>query len=530
MHVVRVLTGAVGLVLPGVAASCSDAPPFSPSPIPTSIPSSQPLNGSAFIGSGAFSNTLAPKWIYYPEASLMHGDAGNVGSIDHPGPLGWNLTITSGLETLSIMLWGPDGSLTTGYANTSAGVTPVPRGIAAVDPTTLQVLASWFPPDQDEILSLAYIEYLQATNDLVLSTQQGQIYIVHRDNCCGNPFFTLTRTINVADILTSGEMLLNSNLDTAGNVWFSTGGLVGAGDAVQNSTLVGYVKPDGAVYSKRIETQMVENGIAISNTTIFMVTGPSGPADTANATGYMWSLTAGTDGEIEVLWQEPYSAGSAFKPGGFARGSGATPALMNDQFVAITDNADTQIHLLVYHQSAQAGSMQQLACSVPLFEPGASANDLAVTVHFDGEKYGVIVLNDYDGPHIMLEYGAEFDVNGGWNDMSKMAPGIVRVDVSPDGQTCQVAWDIEMAMKAVPVLSITTGLLYGYLQDTVLSAEGEYIWYLVAIDWVSGAVVWQQRMGAGGTYNDNWAGGTVGPDGTFYQSVIGGVVMARDGA
>lgn len=116
----------------------------------------------------------------------------------------------------------------------------------------------------------------------------------------------------------------------------------------QNTTIVGYVTPHGLVSTKTIHDSFVENGIAVHKDMMFMVTSPAGRADVANATGYMWSLTA-KPGEVKVIWREPYEAGSFSKPGSFGRGAGTTPALLNNDFVAITENKDSQINMNVYH-------------------------------------------------------------------------------------------------------------------------------------------------------------------------------------
>lgn len=457
----------------------------------------------------------------------MHGDGGNAGDTDWPGPLGVNSTISSGANTINIMMWGADGSLTAGYANASAGLPP-PRGIVAVDPSTFQINAAWYPPG-NETLGLAYMAYMQDTDDILLSTKEGHIYVVHRGSCDGNPYFSTTRTISLAKVMQPWELLLNTMYDTAGNIWFTTGGIIGGGDPAQKSSTFGYVTPDGSVIKRRIKDQMVENGIAVSGMHVYMATGPSGAANTTDATGYMFAMEAAGSSGINILWKVPYNAGSGGKPGEIARGTGATPVLLNDKFVVITDNADPQVSLNVYHQKVQESEEEQLVCQVPLFEPGTSNNDNAALAHFDGETYGVMVQNNYNAPPVRLSNpGVKFEVNGVWSDMSGMAGGMSRVDVTPDGK-CELRWTSDLAVKAVSILSTTTGLLYSYVQDTDRSPSGEYVWYLAAVDWLTGKTVFKVRTGTGGTYNDNWSEGTLGPDGMYYQAVLAGVVGVKDG-
>lgn len=78
-------------------------------------------------------------------------------------------------------------------------------------------------------------------------------------------------------------------------------------------------------------------------------------------------------------------------------------------------------------------------------------------------------------------------------------------------------------------MSTKTGLVYIYVQDTTVSPDGQYDWYMVAIVWATGAVVWQFLVGSGGTFNDNWLPASLGPDGQLYQAVFSGIFSVKDG-
>lgn len=460
----------------------------------------------------------------------MHADSGNSGSSDFPGPLGCNAT-TSSAQTLGIFFYARDGRLTAGHVNTESGQGSVQFGLSALDPDSFQVLSTWFPPIANETLGITYLEYLLDTDDIITSSTQGRIYVVHREPTGSEQSFTTKRVIDISSHLQSpqGQLgLLNTMIDSSGNIWFTSGDLHLAKQPTQNTTIVGYVTPDDSVVKKVIPNSMVENGIAVHEDAMFMVTSPAGATDKANATGYLWSFKA-KNGKVDVRWQAPYEAGSFSKPGSFARGCGSTPALLDNHFVAITDNKDVQINLNVFHQAPHGGrDEQQLLCKMPLFEPGASSNDIAVTVHKDGDKYGLVILNDYNGPTVLTTPGKDFELNGEWNDMTPMAKGVVRVDVDPTEKSCNISWTVDQAWKTVPVLSTKTGLLYGYTQDPKLAEDGKYIWYFVAVDWITGKVVWQKRAGAGGAYNDNWAPTVLTPDGRLIQTVWEGIAVVGD--
>lgn len=131
----------------------------------------------------------------------MHADSGNSGIADYPAALGNNLTMLSVVETLPIILWGSDGSMTAGYANTS--ITPVTRGLAAIDPSTFQILATWYPPG-NETLGLGYMEYLMYTDEVVVSTKEGHLYVVYRGSCDGIPTFAVRRAIDLTNDIKPG--------------------------------------------------------------------------------------------------------------------------------------------------------------------------------------------------------------------------------------------------------------------------------------------------------------------------------------
>ncbi|RHZ64469.1 uncharacterized protein CDV56_109263 [Aspergillus thermomutatus] len=459
----------------------------------------------------------------------MHQDGGNTGTIDYAGPLGTNLDVTSAIRGLHILLWTKSGQMIAGY--TSIGLTGLKWGLAAVDDSTLEVQSTWYPETDGQTLNVAYMELLLETDQVVVTSKEGQIYIVQLSVTDDGPSLTLNRTVNLTSVLAQDELLLNAMYDTAGNLWFTSGGLRaqgGHGDPEQNSTTIGYIEPDGKIHARHLLNQMVENGIAVSGTTVYVITGPSGTSSHANATGNLYALAPGPGDSIKELWSVPYEAGDLQKPGSFSRGSGATPALLRDQYVAITDNANSRVNLVIYHQEPQTDS-EQVVCSVPLFGAGASNVDIAPLAHGDGDRYGVLLCNDYNAPP--LYYSDSAGLNGDFNNLTQMAPGVVRVDVAADGRSCEIAWEQkDLRIQSVPLISTKNGLLYGYTQDVDLSLKGFWEWYAVALDWRTGKEVWRVRTGAGGTYNDDYQPGAIGPDGSFYQSVIGGIVKIHDGS
>lgn len=458
----------------------------------------------------------------------MHQDSGNTGTVDYSGPLGTEINVSSALEGLHILLWTKSGQMVAGY--TEIGLNGLKWGLAAVENETLAVQATWFPEVDGQTLNVAYMELVFESDQIVVTSKEGQIYVVQLSYSEGSPNLDLARIFNLDTVLAPGELLINAMYDSNRNLWFTSGGLRsqtdnGHGDPAQNSTTIGYIEPTGPFHILHIANEMVENGITVTGTTVYVITGPSGSNDHQNATGTLYSLTSGPGTSITKLWSIPYEAGDTKKPGAFARGSGATPALLGDQYVAITDNANDRVNLVVYRQTAQNSSSQTI-CKVPLFESGLSNVDIAPLTHGDGKDYGVMLCNNFNAPTL---YYVDSSLDGEFNNLSTMAPGVVRVNVATDGSSCEIAWENDLRVQSVPILSTQNGLVYGYTQSVASSLKGIYVWYAVAFNWKTGKEVWRARAGAGGTYNDDYQPGALGPDGSFYQSVIGGLVRFKDG-
>lgn len=494
-----------------------------------SIPNLQIPRGEKFIGSPATANPLQHKPVYKPEAINMHQDGGNTGTIDYPGPLGNNLEITTALEGLHILLWTKSGQAVAGY--TTLGPSGLKWGLAAVD-DEMKVQDTWYPEIDGQTLNVAYMELLLNTDQVVVTSKEGQIYIVQVSVAEGGASLELAEMVSLTSTLAPGELLMNAMYDTDKNLWFSSGGLrsQGAhGDDPQNSSTIGYLPSGGTgeIHAMHIENQMIENGIAIKGTTAYVITGPSGEDDKPNAKGHMYAFGPGPGTSLTAHWKTEYEAGDIKKPGSFARGSGATPALLDDQYIAITDNANGRINLVIYHQDAKENQEDQVVCKLPMFQSGSSNIDFAPVVQKQDDTYGIFLCNDYNAPP--LYYADTGTLNGDWNNLTQMAPGIARVDVTADGN-CELAWEVsDLRIQSVPLISTKNGLVYGYTQSVDDSEDGVWVWYVVALDWRTGKEVWRVRSGAGGTFNDDYQPGALEPDGSFYQSVIGGVVRVRDG-
>ena len=84
----------------------------------------------------------------------------------------------------------------------------------------------------------------------------------------------------------------------------------------------------------------------------------------------------------------------------------------------------------------------------------------------------------------------------------------------------------ERAPTVVPKLSAANGIVYTYTKDP--RPDGADAWYLTALDFRTGRTLWKRLGGEGLGHNNNYAPVTLGPDGTAYVGVLGGLIALRD--
>ena len=494
-----------------------------------SINSSQALEGDTFVGSAVLANPLRPKVEFTPRSAELHMDGGNTNTIDHPGPLGNHLNITSIDIQLDIFYWDSKGTMFAVYGGPCNDTEFFPA-IAVLNQETLAFETLWSLPAKhaNTTLLTTYMQLLMDTDQIVVGSQEGQIYVLRKcDGQDGNPTIETQRLIDLSPSgVLKGQTMLNSAMDVASNVWFTTGAVDGVGQGEPtNLTVVGYVEKDGTIHSLEIRNQNIGPGVSISGTKIYINTEPSAADDHANAVGFISALTTGHGTSVHVVWNATYDAGSSTKHGGFGtRGSGTTPTLLGNDFVAVCDNAGEQINMLIYPQQSKGHNVQPI-CKVPLFKPGHSWTDNGLMGHYDGKDYAVVVQN--------MDHEAAFNstpaTNGPYHSLTVQDPGIWKVLVAGDGSGCHVEWKNPGRQTTVPVLSTATGLIYGYEQSKGLAIEGQYSWYATAIDFMTGKTVWKALVGAGGTFDNNYRTTFLSPQGAMYQVVQGGVAIISDG-
>jgi hypothetical protein len=220
------------------------------------------------------------------------------------------------------------------------------------------------------------------------------------------------------------------------------------------------------------------------------------------------------NGRPRVDWKIRYRNSGIVKPGQAEAGSGTTPTIMRGGYVAITDNADP-MNVVVYRKAKRLRrGRHRTVCQVPVFDQGASATENSLIT----ARRSLFVENNYG-------YQDPFGPQSG----ALTTPGFARVDVRRNGNGCRKVWTnrTERAPTVVAKLSTRTGLLYTYTRDAAPLLGQPYFW--TAIDARTGRTAWKAYAGSGLGFNNNYAGLALGPDGTAYLGVTGGIVALRDG-
>ncbi|MFF9581183.1 hypothetical protein [Streptomyces achromogenes] len=349
--------------------------------------------------------------------------------------------------------------------------------------------------------------YLDDEDRLVLAdSRQHIVRLAHRQRADGGWEFTVTDDWDLGervphDCATWADPYPDGSCDPVtsvmpdwqGRVWWVT-----------RQGRIGTVDPaTGTIRSVRLNGEEIQNSFSVAADGVSIV------SDHA-----LYEFTATADGTPAVVWRQTYDRGTGTKPGSVNQGSGTTPDIFGDggRYVAITDNADDRMHVLVYRRDADVPAGRRLVCEVPVFASGASTTDNSLISWGDS----LVVENNY-----------------GYEDVSSLTfgrsvvGGVTRIDVRPDGSGCETVWESgERSPSVVPKLSAGNGLVYLYTKDP--NSLGVDAWYLTAVDFRTGQTRWKQLVGTGVGYDNNWAPITLGPDGTAYIGVFNGLAAVRD--
>lgn len=442
----------------------------------------------------------------------MHGNSYNTGAYSYSGPLGVDPVVKS----RSMNVFG--GLVATLMFDSHGRIMCISGNVVGfrlllMDADTLEILAETRLPQrastQEFFKTLdfskisgdtsggAYCHLLKDDRPLIANSDNViQIYYV--DESGEKPEWKVEKEWEVGLYLPEGAYLTDAIPDYDGNIWFIT-----------RPGQVGYVEPEsGDVHVMTLENEEIQNTLAICADGVYIV------SDYA-----MYRFEIGEDKLPVYTWRTPYDRGSTLKPGAINQGSGTTPTLLDcpradgtmAHLVAITDNADERVNVVVYERETGAVLARQ-----PVFEAGHSVSENSLIAF--GRSF--IVENNYT------------DTGSGFLARNPTGyPGVTRIDMNENCDGCTVVWEsAEASPTVVPKLSAGNGLVYIYTRERNGDIPKNTVaWYLTALDFATGETVYKVFTGCGRNWNNSYGPITIGPNGTVYVGVFNGLISVSDG-
>ncbi len=486
-------------------------------PIPQQ-PLAQPV--PAFIGSPAVPKPISaqpvPQHPYMAPngRSGVHIDAYQSDMYPTAGPLGHSP------EVSSTFLAGLCGTVTFDRQGrilvVCVGARPV---LYLLDPVSLEALARLPLPAIDRQAKGNFgaggYFFLDQLDRAVIPTRSRDIWRIKELDTPGGTQLVKDHTCasDLPRMIPKNQSILSTFPDANGLLWFTTSG---GPDPVSEPAMVGTANPNSSDSDAcTVMLHTLPAGEAISKS--FAVDpDPSRGGVFIVSDHQLYRFDAAPGGMPMVTWQEEYDRGTQIKPGQRVQGSGTTPTLMGKNFVTIADNADPQMHVLVYRRAARTNK-PRLICAEPVFPSGASDtfNSLIAT------NRSISVENNYGFEDLLDTAFGAFTV-----------PGITRIDLDDDRDSCQTVWTNkqESVPNVVSQASLVTGLEYTYSKDASPSyAPLTDPWYFTAVDFHTGKTVFKVLAGTGILYNSFYSSVYLGPDGkTAYVGVLAGLVRIHD--
>jgi outer membrane protein assembly factor BamB len=464
------------------------APLAAAAPIPEGPDSDPP---PAFAG-----DPWTPRPVFAPPAprhpfmapnqrSNIHSDAFQTDTNAWSGPLGRDTETISHYEAPG----GVCGSITFNSQNQIVTTCLQARAVRLklFDAQTLEELASMELPPRalstnpfQDFAGGGYF-YLDNRDRAVIPTTERHILVVGIEN--GQ--FAVEKDHDLTGTLPEGSKIISALPDWSGRIWLAT-----------TAGIVAVVNPATGAVKAHDLGEVVQNSFAVGERGDLYIVSEQA----------LYRFAADRSGAPVVRWRKVYENTGEQKPGQVSAGSGTTPTLHGDGWVSITDNADP-MNVVVYRRSTG-----REICRQAVFEKGSGSTDNSLI----GAGHSIVVENNhgYTGPTATTE-GA------------RTKPGIERVDIDADGVGCRRVWrSDEISPSLVPKLSLANGLVYVYTQDP--EGDSDDPWFLTALDFRTGRTVWKRLTGQGISFNNNYAPVTIGPDGTAYVGVLGGLLLVRD--
>ncbi len=429
--------------------------------------------------------------------SNIHNDTWMTDAYRGPGPLGNSPAAISNAMPPALC-----GSLTFHSRGFLVSVCPslvAPPQARVIDPVTLELLATYDMPNaSDPPGTKAYQNFagggyffLDGRDRIWSSTKTSHLFVLQVSP--DGRSITKVRDYDLTSVLEPDERISSALPDFRGRIWFVS---------KKNGKVAILNTKTGRIRAIRLGED-IQNSFTVDRRGIYIVSSKR-----------MYRFRA-RRGKPKVQWKITYANSGIVKPGQADAGSGTTPTIMRGGYVAITDNADP-MNVVVYRKAARLKRGQRrVVCRVPVFDQGASATENSLITN----GRSLYVENNYG-------YQDPFGPNSG----ALTTTGFARVDVNRGGRGCRKVWTntTERAPSVVPKLSTRTGLIYTYTRDPdPLPLRQPYFW--TAISARTGQTAFKVYAGNGLGFNNNYAGLALGPTGTAYLGVTGGLIALRDG-
>jgi len=277
----------------------------------------------------------------------------------------------------------------------------------------------------------------------------------------------ISASFDLADLLAKGDCVVGLGVD-GGRAWFVTGAGVAG------------VVADGRVRTVDLGDSVVQD----------LTVGNDGAYVAGDKALHRVGLRAGRP---VVAWSSPYEEGGE---------RGAPPVLLRSGFVAVADNRDPRLQVVLHR--ADTG---EVSCRAEVFGDDAGAADGGLV----GAGDDVVVTNAHG-------YGGPLSTVLG----RTTSRGVARV-----GPDCTVRWTLEIDVPSgAPAVSTDDGLVY--LWSKRHSWLGVDAWYLSAVDLRSGRLVWARRVGLNALHDNHRGGVVLGPGRAAYAPVLGGLARVAD--
>jgi hypothetical protein len=457
-------------------------------PANAQVPIPGPLDGPLprFTGAATTALPLRGPWPAVNPVLAAPGRSGsglapqNGAASPFAGPLGRGTTSASALQ------FGTCASLAFDTHDRLLAVCNGPLGPALrlIDPDSLVTLGALnLPPrtsgDRTDLAGGTHF-VVRADGTLLVPTHAGTVITVTPEASA----LRQTGSVDLGDVLASGERPFAVGAGFDGLDWV----------AGNQGTVVTMPRGRGSLHKLALREPVAED-IATDPTGTYVVT-----------TAALYRLQATPEGVPRVIWRQPIAVGlSDMNSGRIHLGSGAPPAIVAGGYVAVTDGVNPPNVVVVRIAGRDS---RRLACTVPVFEPGAGS----VEAHLVVAGRSLVVANAYG-------YANPATTEAGGTAVG----GLARVVVGNRG--CRVAWrSKEISVSAQAAVSRATGLLY----TLVKPAGAPDAWNLAAIDWRTGVTRFTALAGEGLGHNSEGGAIALGPDGAAWAGTFGGVVRFRD--